>query len=186
MRLLHPQLAEVVFQFEDAQARLLKLEARTPDDKWNLRAQPDRWSIGECIAHLNLTSKAYIPLLREGFERDNRVHKPPKRYRQDPLGWLTSLLVGEHRGLAGRIRVKTLPRFVPPATLDREMVVAEFNTYQHELVMLSHWAEQRDLQTIRIVSPFNPLVSYNAYACLVMLPRHQHRHIGQAERVWAG
>ena len=185
LRLLHPQLAEIVFQFEDAQARLHRLEARTPDDRWRARRQPDSWSIGECIAHLNLTSKAFIPLLREAFEKDNRVHKAPKRYYQDPIGWLTSSVVGE-RGLAGLIRVKTRPHFVPApaAALDREMVVAEFNTYQHELVMLTHLAEQRELEKLRIVSPFDRRVSYNAYACLVMLPRHQHRHIGQAERVW--
>ena len=186
LRLLHPQLAEIVFQFEDAQARLHKLEARTPDDRWGARSRPDRWSIGECIAHLNLTSKAYIPLLREAFESDNRVHKAPKRYHQDPMGWLTSALVGEPRGLMRFIRVKTQPRFVPAAaaSLDREMVVAAFNTYQHELVMLTHLAEQRELEKLRIVSPFNSRVSYNAYSCLVMLPRHQHRHIAQAERVW--
>ena len=186
LRLLHPQLAQIVFQFEDAQARLHRLEARTPDDRWRARGNPGSWSIGECIAHLNLTSKAFIPLLREAFERDNRVHKPPKRYRQDPMGWLTSLLVGEPRGLLRFVRVSTLPRFAPaPATsLDREMVVAEFNTYQHELIMLTHLAEQRQLEKLRIVSPFDRRISYNAYSCLVMLPRHQHRHIAQAERVW--
>jgi hypothetical protein len=52
--------------------------------------------------------------------------------------------------------------------------------------MLAHWAEQRALMTLRIQSPFDKRVSYNAYACLVMLPRHQHRHIGQAERIWGG
>jgi hypothetical protein len=187
LRLLHPQLAEIVFQFEDAQARLHRLEARTPDDRWRVRSQRDSWSIGECISHLNLTSKAYIPLLREAFEKDNRVHKAPKRYHRDPVGWLTSTLVGEQGGPARRLlRLRTPPRFVPaPATsLDREMVVAEFNTYQHELVMLTHLAEQREIQKLRIVSPFNPRVSYNVYSCLVLLPRHQHRHLAQAERVW--
>jgi hypothetical protein len=115
LRLLHPQLAEVVFQLEDAQARLHRLEARTPDDKWNVRARLDAWSVGECIAHLNLTSRAFIPLLREAFEKDNRVHTPPTRYRMDPLGRLTAFLVGEHRGLLGRLtRVRSTGRWSSP------------------------------------------------------------------------
>lgn len=183
--MLHPQLAAVVWQFEAAQGRLHELEARTPDDKWVARSRPDRWSVGECIAHLNLTSKAYVPLLRAAFDSDNRIHKPPARYRMDPAGWLTSVLVGELPELWRRVlRVKTRPRFVPAAALNREMVVAEFNTYQHELIMLTHWAEHRELEKLRITSPFNARISYNAYACLVMLPRHQHRHLAQAERVW--
>jgi len=27
-------------------------------------------------------------------------------------------------------------------------------------------------------------VRYNLYACFTILPRHQHRHLWQAERVW--
>ena len=186
VRLLHPQLDAIVSQLEAAQGRLHQLEARTSAAQWGRRAAPDSWSIGECVAHLNLTSKAFIPLLRAAFDSDNRIHKPPKRYRQDPAGWVLSRTVGELPRFAGvRFgRFKTPPRFVPADPLDREMVVAEFNTYQHELVMLTHWGEQRALETLRIVSPFNPRISYSAYSCLVMLPRHQHRHIAQAERVW--
>jgi len=29
-------------------------------------------------------------------------------------------------------------------------------------------------------------VRYNLFACFTILPLHQHRHLWQAERVWAG
>ena len=186
LRLLHPQLADIVFQFEEAQQRLKALEARTTDVQWGTRSRPDSWSIGECIAHLNLTSRAYIPLLRDAFDSDNLIRKPPRRFFMDPIGWVIAKSVGEMPRLGGfRIgRMKTAPKFVPPVVLNRELVVAEFHTHQHELIKLAHWAEQRDLHKLRIASPFNPRISYNAYAALVMLPRHQHRHLAQAERVW--
>jgi hypothetical protein len=187
IRLLHPQLDAIVAQLEAAQHRFHQLEARTPEAMWGKRATPDSWSIGECIAHLNLTSKAYIPLLRFALEIDNRVHKPPKHYRRDPMGWLLYWTMGELPRFAGiRFgRVKTTSEFVPAATLVREMVVAEFNTFQHELVMLTHRAEQRDIEKLRIISPFSPRISYNVYSCLAMLPRHQNRHLAQAENVWS-
>lgn len=34
-------------------------------------------------------------------------------------------------------------------------------------------------------SPFNRRMRYNLYAGFSTLPRHQHRHLQQAERVWA-
>jgi len=40
------------------------------------------------------------------------------------------------------------------------------------------------LSQVRVTSPFNARVRYNLYACFTILPRHQHRHLWQAERVW--
>jgi hypothetical protein len=36
------------------------------------------------------------------------------------------------------------------------------------------------------VSPFAPGVRYNLYSTLSILPRHQERHLWQAEQVHAG
>lgn len=143
--------------------------------------------MGECIAHLNLTSKAFLPLLRRAFADPKFADLPaPQRYRRDVAGWVLSQLIGELPRVAGRRfgRVRTKPQFVPDGLLDREMVVAEFNTLQHELIQLTRTAEGKPLEQMRIVSPFDGRVTYNAYSCLVILPRHQERHISQAEEVW--
>jgi hypothetical protein len=80
--------------------------------------------------------------------------------------------------------VKTIPAFVPGSNLDRATTVAEFDRLQIELIDLVEEAEGLPLEQMRIVSPFNSRVSYNAYSCLVILPRHQQRHLWQAEHVW--
>lgn len=185
---MQPQLAAIVTQLEDAQHRLHRLEARTSAERWSARAADDEWSIGECIAHLNLTSKAYVPLLRQAFEDPRLANRAaPPRYRRDPMGWLLSLSVGNLPSVGRHrlFRVRTKPQFVPGGDLDREMVVAEFNTLQHELIQLTRAAQGKPLEEMRIVSPFDSRVSYNVYSCLVILPRHQQRHLWQAEHVWA-
>ena len=58
---LHPQLQAIVSEFEQALARLHALAAELPEPAWTWRPAPKRWSVGECIAHLNLTSAAYLP-----------------------------------------------------------------------------------------------------------------------------
>ena len=102
------------------------------------------------------------------------------------MGWLLSLTTGDLPVIRGRRlgRVRTIPRFVPEGKLDREMVVAEFNMLQHELIQLTRAADGKPLHKMRVVSPFDPRISYNAYSCLVILPRHQERHLWQAEHVW--
>ena len=42
-------------------------------------------------------------------------------------------------------------------------------------------ADGLPLDRILVESPFDARVRYNLYSALVMLPRHQHRHLDQAE-----
>ena len=59
---MHPQLDLVADEYRSAQARLHELVRAVPEERWGRRADPARWSVAECVAHLNLTSMAYLPL----------------------------------------------------------------------------------------------------------------------------
>ena len=88
-RRVHDELQAVIAEFESALARLHALRDTVPGHKWADRPEPDRWSIAECIAHLNLTSTAFVPLLRTGLDEARRSgHRAPSHYRRDLIGWL--------------------------------------------------------------------------------------------------
>ncbi len=75
------QLATIVEEFESAQQRLDRLVAGLPEEKWAVTNDPTRWSVAQCIAHLNLTSRAFIPIIRHALEKcrsidGNRVWAP--------------------------------------------------------------------------------------------------------------
>lgn len=55
---MHPRLQRVVEQFAAGEARLGWLAERVPHEGWLRRPEPTRWSLAECIAHLNLTARA--------------------------------------------------------------------------------------------------------------------------------
>jgi hypothetical protein len=184
---LQAQLAAIVAQLEGAQARLHRLAAALPAERWAARADASRWSVAECVAHLNLTGQAYLPLLREALAHGRTLGAfTGRRYRRDPLGWLISLSAGPLLGVGGwRLgRVRTPPAFVPGGELPREEVMAAFDRLQAEQVALTRAAEGVPLDRLRITSPFDARIRYNAYACLVLIARHQQRHLMQAERVW--
>jgi hypothetical protein len=82
-----------------------------------------------------------------------------------------------------RIRVKTTARFIPQGTAAPAALIAEFERWQGEQIGCVHEANGRDLGRCRIRSPFDPRVSYNLYSAFAILPRHQHRHLWQAEQV---
>ena len=182
------QLAAIAAQFERARERLHRVVAAVPPQRWAVRADPARWSVAECVAHLNLTGRRYVPLLQEALAEARALGvEAPKRYRRDVAGWVISLAVGPMprvgRGALGRTR--TIAAFVPSGELPRETVLAEFDRLQAEQVALTRSAEGLPLHRVRITSPFNARLRYNAYSAFVLLPRHQERHINQAQWVWS-
>jgi hypothetical protein len=182
------QLRSVTDSLESAQSRLRRLSDMVSDADWSKRPGPDRWSAAECVEHLNLTAKAYVPLLREALARAKKIGGAPrKHYRRDPLGWFMSMMIGPLRRL-GKFRivpVKTTPRFVPKPGRPRTEILSDFVRLQSELAALIRSGDGLPLDQVKIVSPFGGRVKYSAYSALVIVARHQHRHIRQAEEAAA-
>src|SRR3989475_12767423 len=102
---MHPQLQLIADEYRSAQARLHELVRAVPAEQWPRRADLPRWSVAECVAHLNLTSLAYVPLLRHAVSRARMLERrPPGRDRRDPIGWL----VWAPTGPPGRGRPQTM------------------------------------------------------------------------------
>jgi hypothetical protein len=179
---MHPQLQVVIDEFESAERRFEAVVQAVPADRWAQRADPDRWSVAECIVHLNLTSRAFLPLMRDALARARALGTAaPARYRRDPFGWL----LWKTMPPPVRMRVKTTAAFVPTANEPRDAVVAEFRRLQAEQIASVRDADGLPLGRVRIPSPFRSSVRYNLYSALTILPAHQHRHLWQAEQIWA-
>jgi hypothetical protein len=59
--------------------------------------------------------------------------------------------------------------------------MAEFDRLQAELIAITREADGYPLSEMKITSPFGGKIRYNFYSALRILPRHQQRHIEQAE-----
>ncbi|HEY6361870.1 MAG TPA: DinB family protein [Vicinamibacterales bacterium] len=177
---MHPELKAVIDEFESALVRLHALRDTVPACKWIDRPGPDRWSIAECVAHLNLTSSAFLPLLRTGLDEARRSgHKAPVRYHRDLTGWL----LWKSMGPPVKRKFATMAPFVPRSDRNSADHVAEFERLQAEQLALAREADRLPIQRVKIASPFNTRVYYNLFSALSILPRHQHRHLWQAEQV---
>jgi hypothetical protein len=180
---MHSQLQEVADEFVAAQASLHHLVRMIPEDRWQLRPDPARWSMAECVEHLNLTGKAFLPLLTAALERSHTggSRDGARRYRRDPVGWLMWRMAGR----PVRHRVKTTSAFIPTSDRPLTELVGEFDRLQEKQLRCVLQADGMRLGRLWIRSPFDPRIRYNAYSCLTILPRHQQRHLWQAEQVAA-
>ena len=182
---MQPQLQSIVASLESQRVHLHDLAAKVSADRWSKRADPNRWSVGECVVHLNLTSQAYLPLIRAALAATPAVQSSHS-YRRDLTGFLLGYAVGPMpRSLRRAIRFRTTAGFVPKAQTPRDTAVADFDRLQSEIVALTRDCEGRAVDRIRINSPFDARAKYSVYSALVLLPRHQERHLIQADEVWS-
>src|SRR5947208_13643555 len=76
---MHPQLQPIADEYRSAQARLHELVRAVPAEQWPRRHDPARWSVAECVAHLNLTSMARSEERRVGKECRSRGSRYPEK-----------------------------------------------------------------------------------------------------------
>ena len=181
---MQKQLKAVTDSLRSAQSRLRRLDDKLSAEEWSKRPGKARWSAAECVEHLNLTSRAYLALLPDAVVRA-RTRGGPRRkhYRHDPLGWFMTQMIGPLRHL-GKIRImpiKTTAAFVPKRGRSPKQIMSDFVKLQAELAAVIRSGDGLPLDRVKIVSPFGGRMKYNAYSALVIIARHQHRHIDQAE-----
>ena len=184
---MQTQLAGILDQFNAAWVRVRELAENLSEEQWVERTDPERWCVAECVAHLNRTAEAYLPLIGAGLDEARELSDPVRaRYRRDPLGWALSLSMGPVRSI-GRFRlvaVQTTPDFMPERRLPRAELIADFDRLQDAQMQAVRAAEGLPIDRVRITSPFDSRLRYNLYSTFVILPTHQRRHVVQAERVW--
>ncbi len=173
------QLQAVIADLESARQRLHTLWSTVSRDGWHARPGVERWSAGDCVAHLNLASEAILPLLCAAVAQAG-AHVPAMApaYRRDPLGWLISKAIAPWSPL----KMRSAAAFVPTAEQSPEMALAEFDRLQDALVACVRAADGLAIDRVTVASPFHDCVQYNLYSAFTLVARHQHRHVLQAER----
>lgn len=169
-----PRYAAQLEALDSELAEVRERVHRLPPDRWHRRPAPERWSAGEHVVHLTLTTRAFLPLLEEALGKAPAGTGP---FRRDLIGWMLGRMIEP----PSRFRVKTTAPFVPSAEEPREAALREFDASQDELSALLRKAAGRALDRVKIVSPFDGRVRYNAWSALRILAAHQRRHLWLAE-----
>ena len=180
---MHPQLQEIQDDFDRASRRLDALVRAVPHGTWFNRHSPAAWSPGECVAHLNLTATRFLPVIHEALDRAPRLPAGrTRRLRRDPIGWMLWRVMPPPVRL---MRVKTTPSFVPLPDGDPTAMLAEFARLQNDQLGCVAAADGLAIDSVIITSPIDGRARYNLFSAFGILPRHQHRHLWQAEQALA-
>jgi hypothetical protein len=176
---LHPQLASLQGEIVDATARAKRLVGALDDAAFERRPAEESWSPAECLVHLNLTTRAFLPLIDDALSSAEPARpEPAKRYRKDLIGWL----LGRVMEPPVRMKVKTTAPFMPKTRAPRGEVLREFEALQAQLGERIAAANRYDIGGVKVRSPFSSRTRYNLLAAFAVIAAHERRHLWQAER----
>ena len=147
-----------------------------------LTTQPEvgKWSVAECILHLNVTAAVMQPLMEKAItqaKHNNQVGTGPFR-----VGAKGRLLIWIAEP-PPKFRMPAPPHLRPPARIDDPLkLLPDFLKAQDEWERLIRESAGLDLAKIKVGKRFSPFRARFAAALPWMLA-HQRRHLLQAENV---
>jgi hypothetical protein len=186
---LAPQLEDFRRQFEELANEADALVAPLSDAQFTwqppaAKASAGRprvgWSVAQCIDHLNVTARMYLPVLDEGIAnaiRQGQYGEGPYTY-----WWLARMFV---RMLEPPppFRTKTPAAFQPPPGRTRREIMAAFRAYQVQYIDRLRQANGLDLARARTRSPVASWLVFPLGCGFAAMAAHERRHLWQARQV---
>ncbi len=177
---LAPEIDEFRKQFEQVSADAGALVAPLSDEQFSWQPVPDAWSVSQCLDHLNVTARQYLPVIDEGVAeaiRRGLYGAGPHSYNW--IGRLAVYLVQP----TTRLCASAPKAFRPEPGRSRHDVVAAFHAYQVQYVDRLHQANGLDLARARVASPAARWLRLPLGSAFAMMLAHERRHLAQAQRV---
>jgi DinB superfamily len=168
-------------QFTETKREAAELTQGMSDRQINWRPGPGRWSIGQCLEHLAVSTDAALPAIDRAIaqarERGWRADGPVR------YGWFTRWMTGSMEPPPKR-RMKTFRIFDPPhETLTGAEALATLHASRDRLLERVRQAEGLSLKRPIVVSPVSRLFRMPLGGYLAFLAAHDRRHLWQAREV---
>ncbi len=153
-------------------------------DELNRRPSPSRWSVGECLEHLNIVGGYYLPsIARRIAKAQARGSKPTATIKQ---GFFGGRFIGAMRTPASEKAYTTPQRYAPTGNRLPRTVAEVFSRQLDELLRLVLLARQVNANAVLIPNAVFPLLLLRLADQLEFLVVHIQRHVAQADAVLVG
>ncbi len=180
--LANPELQDLERQIDALEIQVDSLVQGLGDEAANWRPGANRWSVVQCLEHLNAACRLYFPDLDAAVERARRKGltgpQAPRR------GWLGRRMI---RMIDAPVRRKMpAPKpFIPADTLSLAAVVAQYRADKKRLRQILLAADGLDLWRAKMRMSAFKLIKLSLGDTLAFMLAHERRHLWQAERIRA-
>ena len=168
-------------ELNETRRRAEQLVSGLSPEQLGLRLNPARWSIIECLAHLNMTAAIVQPKIAAAIEQGKQEKTSGNGpFSPGPLGRLL-IWIAEP---PPKFRMRA-PKNIAPAVNhgDASQVLSDFMKFQDGWETLDRNAQGLDQRKLKIASPFRGLPRLRLAVPIPWMMAHQRRHLLQAEEV---
>lgn len=154
----------------------------------NWREAPHKWSILECIAHLNYVADFYFPPIFKAIKYAKiKGSSPQKSFTRSWLGHYYVSKMRLRRNNQVKKAIETSQKYTPVLNVNKQLSKKEifdnFVANQKTLMHILAQAKSINIEKTRVYAFFFNLVSVRFGDMLKILVYHNERHIVQAQRV---
>lgn len=176
-------LAQLTDQTESHIRKAISEWQNSSAGRMNHSPAPGAWSATQCLEHLNVYGRYYIPAIKKAIEAAGlRAGNPSTTFESGWLGnWFTNLMEPDVNGQVKK-KMKAPASARPASELDASQVIAEFIEQQEKLLQLYRQAATLNLNNIRVPISIAPFIRLKLGDVFRFLVAHNKRHVLQAER----
>lgn len=146
----------------------------------NWRADPSRWSVGQCLDHLRVANEVYGSAINSAL--NGTGSGPVDAITPGWFGrWFIRTVIEPS---PNTIKGKAPAKIVPIVTVDATILDRFLRSNQQTRDLIAR-AQTFDVNRIRFKNPFIGWIRFTVGTGLEIIARHEDRHLQQAERIRA-
>jgi hypothetical protein len=145
-------------------------------DQLNWKPSPGEWSVGQCLAHLAVTTELYLPPIADALSGQAKGIADEIRPGA-PSRWFIRKFIAPSPAKA-----KAPGKIAPGSAVDARILERYLAAHQSARELVAR-AAGYDVNRIRFRNPFVPLLRFTVGTGLEIISKHAMRHLLQAERV---
>jgi len=149
-------------------------------EQLNHRESTDSWSALECLQHLNLYGRFYIPELTRRLKNTKAPNTPLQFFKS---GWLGNYFANSMLPKERLKKMKTFKEMNPIHSQLDLSVIDEFIDQQQQMLQLLEKARTADLTHTKVSISISKWIKLRLGDTFRFVIYHNMRHIQQAKRV---
>ena len=147
------------------------------ENQLNWKPSSEVWSIGECINHIVKTNGLYLSKIENILGSSPAGSEGDFPYSQSFMGKMITKAVEP----ANIKKFKTFKVFLPGKSAVRKTIIDDYVNSSKRFIEQINKMRDLDLKKLRLSSPVSILIRLNLGDVLIIISKHDERHINQAE-----
>lgn len=140
------------------------------------------WSAAQCVEHLNLYGRYYLPAIEKAIQKaENKQFTPSPTYQSGWLGnYFYNMMLPTEGGVKRKMKTPEMGK--PSENPNPSATIAEFIDQQEQMLQLLERAQRVNIAKVRVPISLSKFITLKLGDTFLFMIGHHQRHTQQAQR----